>query len=802
MEFYPLDVTHEDSATRSTFIVYGVTDERKKVIMYDRKYKPYFFVIAENPEEFANRLEQAFPCDTEIVQMNFLGVELKVVRVSFAKIGDLEKIKEIAKKIPGYVDRKEVDLSFDRKYWIDKGITPLQKIRVEGKLIEEKEDMYVIEAERVVVLDEMLKPKILSFDIEAMNPSGIPNPERDPIVMISIYTKGLRKAITWKGRPTDEIIVVNNEKEMIIKFLELIKEIDPDIIVGYNTDNFDFPYLRERAKHYGLKLRIGEEIRISGRGAKKVKIVGKTHVDMYNFVRNALAPSLQAETYDLDTVSKEILGVGKEELSWEEFIRDWKAEKIQRIAKYCIKDAMLAYLLFEKFLPLMFELVKLLNQTLHYVSRMTYGQMVEWYLIKNAHPRYLIPDRPLPQEVAERKKHTYVGAYVHEPTPGLYKEVVVFDFRSLYPSIIASHNICPTTVDKECKEREYTPSGKHWICKETKGFIPDVIEDLIVRRARIKKMLRELPKDDPDYKLLEARSWALKTIANATYGYLGFPRSRWYCLACAETITEFGRYYINKVIENAKKEGFFVIYGDTDSVMIALNGKRHEDALEFMEKVNSELPGLMELELQGFYKKAIFVSKKEEKRGAKKRYVLLTYDDKLVIKGFEYVRRDWAEIAKEAQLEVLKRILIENDFDDALRYIRELISKVKKFEIPVEKMVILTQATKTAEEYESLTPHVAAALRYYGVVLPGTLIRYVVCEGAGRISEKTRLYEEVVEKGLKYDPSYYINNQILPAVESIFKVFGYGKEELLSGAQKKLTEWWKDGKMDRSGENS
>ncbi|EQD40451.1 DNA-directed DNA polymerase, family B, conserved region domain protein, partial [mine drainage metagenome] len=159
--------------------------------------------------------------------------------------------------------------------------------------------------------------------------------------------------------------------------------------------------------------------------------------------------------------------------------------------------------------------------------------------------------------------------------------------------------------------------------------------------------------------LLGARSQALKIVSNSFYGYLGYARSRWYSRACAASVTAYGRHYIQDAIAKAEENGFKVLYGDTDSVMMLLNGKTHESAVEFAADFNSKLPESMELELEDFYRRGIFVGKKAEQKssGAKKKYAMISYDGRVKIRGFELVRRDWSKIARETQRKILDSIL-------------------------------------------------------------------------------------------------------------------------------------------------
>jgi DNA polymerase Pol2 len=393
--------------------------------------------------------------------------------------------------------------------------------------------------------------------------------------------------------------------------------------------------------------------------------------------------------------------------------------------------------------------------------------------------------------VKQRRSQTYTGGFVYEPKPGIYKDVVVLDFRSLYPTIIASHNISPGTLNCECcfeKELAPTETGKYWFCKKKKGFIPTIIEDLITRRMRIKEMISKEKEKDP---LLVAREQSLKVLANSFYGYLGFFNARWYSIESARSVTAWARHYIKTSMKKAEDEGFKTIYGDTDSLFVTLDGKTKDDALKFVEKINSKLPGVMELEFEGYYPSALFVSAKMSDAGAKKKYALLDDKGDVYIKGFETVRRNWSFIAKEVQRGVLDIILKENNPDKALEYVKSVISDLKSHEIPVEKVIIHTQLQKDIEDYASIGPHVAAAklMRKKDIpVGPGSLIKFVVIKGEGRIRDKVKLAEDT--KKDEYDPDYYINNQVIPSVNRIFNALGYEKDDLENHTgQKKLGDF-------------
>ena len=208
---------------------------------------------------------------------------------------------------------------------------------------------------------------------------------------------------------------------------------------------------------------------------------------------------------------------------------------------------------------------------------------------------------------------------------------------------------------------------------------------------------------------------------------------------------------------------------------------RIESVKLLVEKINENLPGLMELEYEGTFPAGIFVSAKQGPYGAKKKYALLDEKGNVRIKGFETVRRNWSFIAKEVQKNVLNIILKENDLPKAVKYVKIVIQDLRDKKIPNEKVIIHTQLQKNVDEYASVGPHVAVARRLKAKgeeIVPGTIIKYIITFGKGILRERARTPDELEEGG--YDPDYYINNQIIPSVERIFEALGYKKEDLTS----------------------
>jgi DNA polymerase I len=232
-------------------------------------------------------------------------------------------------------------------------------------------------------------------------------------------------------------------------------------------------------------------------------------------------------------------------------------------------------------------------------------------------------------------------------------------------------------------------------------------------------------------------------------------------------------------MELAEQDGFKVIYGDTDSLFLSAEKKDFKKAVEeFMKKINDNLPGMMELELEGIFKRGIFITKK--------RYAMVDEKGAIVVKGLERVRRDWAPIARQTQEKVLLALLDEGDPEKAQKIVQDAIRRLRSKEADVSEVEIYTQLTRDLDKYEQIGPHVKAGMRMKKAgkkVRMGTVVRYIITPGLGSISDRAR----PVEESQNYDPDYYIEHQLVPACQRIFDALDI---EIESKGQSKLGKFF------------
>lgn len=512
---------------------------------------------------------------------------------------------------------------------------------------------------------------------------------------------------------------------------------------------------------------------------------------MFRFIETVYSQYLQSETLGLDEVAKELLGEGKKDFEFK------KSDKIKQhewrdFFEYNLQDSVLTYKLAEKFWPDMEEFCKIIREPLFEITRDSMSSHVENYIVHHLEKYNEIPEkRPVHDEINSRRiREKYEGAFVFQPVPGLYENLAFFDFTSMYGSIIVSHNLSKASFrekkDKDTTEIDIEKEGKSnkvYFSKQ-KSFFSDMLEEIIEKR---KKYKQEYNKSPSAY--AKARSNGYKLLANASYGYLGFFGARYYCVEAAASTAALARKFIQEVIDKVNKASFKAIYADTDSVALLLNNKTKKETLKFLEELNKNLPGIMELELEDFYKRAIFVSKRSSESGAKKKYALIDEKNKLKIRGFETVRRDWCPLARELQSKVLELILKEGNERAALELVKKTIKDLKERKIKREQIMIKSQLKKPISEYKSITPHVIAATKMKEAGFPvdiGMLLEYFIAETREKktlVREKVKLSDE---KG-EYNIKYYLEHQILPAVENIIEVFGVSVKDISDGSsQKKL----------------
>ena len=811
-DFIPFDYDYFDFCGKNYVKIIGRNSQGKRICVMD-SCDIYFWAILKekiNSKKINKLIEkiekiklnlkgrQTRVENVELHEKNFLGKKVKALKIFATNYKDLH---DIANKLgfPEIECRRGYDLGFITHYIIERKINPLCWYEISGEFANEKfsgvENLdvdFCIELESLKKIeDKKFSPKILSYDIET-NDLRIGGGE---ILMISLVSENFKKVLTWKKTKDKQSYVeyVDNEEKLIEKFVEYVKKISPDFLVGYFSDGFDLPYLKARANKLKIPLNLGlddSSPRFFRKGFGKdfgtAKISGVIHIDILKFIQTAYSQYMQSETLSLNEVAKEFLGDQKKNFDLDSFNKI-SSQSWEDYFEYCLHDSILTFGLFEKFWPDILEFSRIIKEPVFDISRNGLSKQVEGYILHNLERFNEIPEkRPTHDEIGKRKHRKKVeGAFVLEPTPGLYEKIAFFDFTSMHTSIIISMNISKSTLlEKEEKDSYESPEiefeGKktRFYFSKKQGFLPSLMEEILEKRKRYKEEYKKNPNQ-----ITFARSNAFKLLSASVHGYIGFFGARYYSLESSASVLAFVRKFNKEIIEEVTKAGYSVIYGDTDSIAFLLGNKNEEDVKKLLTKLNLELPGVMELELEGFFKRGIWVTKRTGTFGAKKKYALIGKDGKIKIRGFETVRRNWCRLARELQSNIIKLILEEGNEKKAFEFLKEVIQRVKKRKIKQEEIIIKTVLQKNLSEYKAITPHVIAARKMKEKGLPssiGNLIEYYIAES----KEKKKFVREKVkipgESG-EYDISYYLERQILPAVENIFQIFSKDVKETIEG---------------------
>ncbi len=583
-------ITEDDRAVVRLFGKLQGDEKGRSVIAVDKGFKPYIYVLPHDSEECVTDINELDVEGVEWVREKDIGKTKDFLKVTLKHPQDVPKLRDKIRNLDSVLDIREHDIPFYRRYLIDKGLFPMSEVEVDGEFVNAEDNSYrcaedtcvfEIQGEPRPVESEFPDLKILSFDIEVYNPKGMPQAEVDPIIMMSLSSnQGLEKVLSTKSSGLEFVETLESEEAMLERFVEIVKSENPDLLIGYNSDNFDMPYINDRAEKIGVELDMGTDastLKFMRRGFANAGLIkGRIHVDLYLLMRRYLT----LDRYTLERVYRELFDEEKEDVPGDEIYQYWDdgGEKLDTLFRYSLDDAVAVTKIGEKMLPLSLELTRIVGQPFFDIARMTTGQMVEWYLIRKAYEYgEIVPNKPSSTQYSERRSKRAAGGYVKDPVKGLHENIVSFDFRSLYPSIIISKNVSPDTMVAECSEDEcyIAPEVGHKFLKEPVGFVPSIIGNILKERVRIKTMMKasENPREK---QILDVQQQALKRLANSMYGVYGYSRFRWYRIECAEAVTAWGRDFIKKTMKQAEDYGFKAIYADTDGFYATFEPSKKE----------------------------------------------------------------------------------------------------------------------------------------------------------------------------------------------------------------------------------
>lgn len=629
--------------------------------------------------------------------------------------------------------------------------------------------------------------RILSIDLETTM-------KAENILSAAFYADDFQLVLMQgEGADRDGLEYVTDEKALLQRFIEVVAEYDPDAFIGWNVVGFDFRVLHKRAEALRIPLVLGRDkqplkLHESAQGKLFVRMGGRIVLDGIDTLKGA---TYQFESFALENVAREMLDRGKlidhVDDRGGEIQRLFREDK-EALARYNLEDCRLVWEIFEHadLINYLLERARLTGLALDKVGGSA-AAFDNQYLPLLHRSGYVAP-----QYASGMSGLSAPGGYVMDSRPGLYRQVLVLDFKSLYPSIIRTFKIDPYGLAEGLKEgaepEDLVPGFNHAIFSRSKTILPELIEKLWAARDQAKQLKNA------------ALSQAIKIIMNSFYGVLGSNVCRFFDQRLSSSITLRGHEILTKTRDHIESEfGFKVIYGDTDSVFVWLGDEFPEEQANstgraVAENLNRwwrenlqerfELDSQLEIEYETHYCRFLMPTMRHSDKGTKKRYAGLKRSGdgstKMVFKGLENVRTDWTPLARELQEQLYERIFLGQEWQTLLKSTVEALLAGNLD----HKLIYRKRIRQRLDQYvKNKPPHVQAGLKaefaYQAKEQPspyrsGSYIEYMMTvNGAEPI--------EFMSSPLDYQ--HYLDKQVRPVCETILQFLGEDFDDLTAPQQ-------------------
>ena len=760
LKVFLLTAAWKDIKGRNTLFLYGTSETFKAVEIIINNYRPVFFIEKE--------------LETENFNFNYFRKNSKLKSFSGKSVDALyfNTQRELKNASENFRSNNlkifESDVAPDRRYLMEKNINAQLVVGGEYKLKESSGSQILS------LLNPKIKPcemnpgfTVASIDIE----TGV---KQDSLYSIAVHLTGRIKEekkvfMIGDSKNTDSSIInyFDSEPEMLNSFLSWFRNCDPDIIIGWHVIGFDLMFLEKKCREYNISFKIGRgdfpvTLRKMKSGRFFADVTGRVVMDGPVFLRSAF---YSFEDYRLETVAQELLGEGKtiaETGKISEIERLFLEDK-PRLAEYNLNDALLVSDIFKKtgLIDLSVKRSQISGLLMDQLGMMT-AAFDHFYLPRLHKAGFAAPNIKDINETSHA-----AGGYVIDPKPGIYNDVVVLDFKSLYPSIIQTFKIDPLSLLKHDINTLHTPGGFKF--SQTENILPGFIGKLMERRAEAKR--------NNDKHL----SQAIKILMNSFYGVMGSYGCRFYHHDLPNAITSTGHWLLLGSKEKLENEGYSVIYGDTDSLFVKLNQPGTNPGQINGEQIAAELnsywnerifrefhlESFLELEYEKYYRKFIITPARGGETGAKKRYAGLLVKNGveiLELVGMEFVRSDWTKLAKEFQVELYQKIF--ND-EEVTGWIKSIVKKVYEGAFD-NKLIYQKRLRKNLEDYvKNIPPQVRAAKM---IDRNSGSIQYL-------ITKRGPIPVELKHEDIDY--KHYVEKQLKPIADSVLVLLGKSFDSII-----------------------
>ncbi|HKU12791.1 MAG TPA: DNA polymerase II [Steroidobacteraceae bacterium] len=759
--------TRPDGERVPVIHLYGRLEDGGTFLIRDDRQRPHFYVRAADAERArAIRVPQPRPVDSR----TFAGEP--VARVEVEAPPDVPALRD--RLHAAGIDTFEADVRFAVRYLIERGIKG--GCEIEGAATAGKGVTWIFDNPVLRPADVTVMPRVLSFDIET-------DPKGERLLAISMFAPGLDEVLIVDSgqRPMpDKATRCVSEYAALDAFCDRVRDFDADVLTGWNTIDFDLTVLQKIALRLRHPLQLGRDttpLRLRKPegyfGSGQASISGRLALDGIDLLRGAF---IRMDDYSLDAVAREVLGEGKAVAG---DVRDRVAEIVHNyrhdlpaFALYARTDARLAYQIVEKLnvVQLAFARSKLTGMTPDRVA----ASIASFDFLYLSELERLKIVAPSVRSSDSRVHAAQQGGHVLEPLTGMHRNVWVFDFKSLYPSIIRTFNIDPLSyvaTPRPGADLIETPGGAF---RRSPAILPRMLDELFPRREAAKRAGDAVA------------SQAIKILMNSFYGVLGTPACRFSNAALANSITGMGKELLLWSKSWFEAAGFQVLYGDTDSLFVHSGSDDPEPAAqrgtELAAALSKELAAFieqrwrvaskLELKFEKLYLKLFLPRARHSTRGASKRYAGLRHGsnlDAVEFVGMEVVRRDWTALAKQVQRELYHRLFTDQAVDV---YLADIVRRVRSGELDAD-LVYRKNLRKDTEDYTATTPpHVAAARK--STQAPGRLVSYLITTAGPEPVDN-------VEHPL--DREHYVVKQVRPVAEPVLETLGLDFEQVIGDSR-------------------
>jgi DNA polymerase delta subunit 1 len=825
----------EDTDSEYVIHIFGRTEDGKSVHV-ETPFEPYFFVKVPPDRSPKALIQEIQPSSSAVIRRKDLWgfrnqEEYTFLKLGFRTLADLKECRPRGLKV--YEKNLDPVLRFMHRSeikstgWVqvpEKGASPGHDSSC---------DIDVCVADwrtlKPVDRDDIAPLRIASLDIESYSESGaFPNAfkEKDTCFQVAVTTKAFgvssftpkvgspvgasregyldRKCFCVKQTSGTECESFETEREMLERLGRYLRELDPDIVTGWNIFGFDLEYLYTRAvvtgagpdAHMWGRLRgVPNELvvkhlasnALGSNDLKMVPMIGRYVFDMFQDIKR----EHKLESYSLNNVSKEFLKDQKIDMPVKEMFarfREGDPDKLGEVADYCIKDTELPHRISEK-LCLIQNLIEMAKATwvpLSYLSER--GQQIKVFsqLARKARELGFMIPTMYSKATSDDK---YQGATVLDAQTGAYyAPITALDFASLYPSIMRAHNLCYSSLVIDPRFGNvpgvtYEQYGPYRFAQGVPSLLPAILNELAAFRKKAKKLMAQ-SEGTPMEAVYNGQQLAYKISMNSIYGFTGASKGMLPCVAIASTVTMRGRQMIEETKNYVEEHfpGAKVRYGDTDSVMVEFDvqGRKGQEAIDYSweqgelasEQCSKLFKAPNDLELEKvycpyfLYSKKRYAAKMYEKKAGRDGEPSRVVFKKIDVKGLQVVRRDTCMYVRGVLKHLLDLILNSEDPRPAIEFARTSAKTLLKGKVDSKELMMSKQL---GSDYKTRVPHVEVRDKIKkrspgSEPQQGDRVAFLITKVPGLLCDKAEDPSWVVDNKIPLDYVYYFEHQLVKPV--------------------------------------